>query len=736
MAALVGHYVEIQVGIAVVTTRLYFWVFAAIIVVSDHFPVAAESNPRNVLAGTSEARHPEVPREPSDSRYLDAVLAGLATSILIVALGFAFVGNQTDQIRIVDIILHAFTAMQVGGMIVSAWGILWMFLSVLILGGFLFLCGSETVSAFSKQRARGHTSAGKSAGGKKTHGSLSRAGRGRGDSYVPKVVLLYAGLVLCITLLYAAIHAGLLPPGLNEVVATTALASRQGGVLVFFYVSVLCLVIAVGVVLYWRERRQSPFHLENGVATLLFAPVVLLAIVVAWQTNLKPIRADMVFRRGSRYEERGQWQPAAEVYAQVVKLAPKADYYHFRLGRAYYELGRAATQVPQRTRLLEESGKTLERARELSPYNVNHTANLARLYDTWAGLESNSEANAALFDRAVAYYTQALSLSPNSAKYMTQWGTLYLVSGRFAEAEQRLQASLDLDDEYDETYFALAYLYYSTSRFEESAAAYTEGLLINPQDYEARKNLGGIYIKLGRHEEAIPVLVALAEANPDDFQTLSDLALLHRDTQRLEEAVVYAQRAARLRPDHAGIQELLGQLQRSLRSYPEAEAAFRVALALNPQAINSLWGLVHVYWEQGRSAEIIAEYESTMASFPQNTNLQHVLADLYFSLSQWSKAIAAYETVLMARPEQIRVRAALARAYANVGRLQEAVVQSLVYVKAVPDDMDARKRLAGYYRDLGRLSDALGVVEAALHIAADEHRDDLRQLRSQLLSLR
>jgi len=64
--------------------------------------------------------------------------------------------------------------------------------------------------------------------------------------------------------------------------------------------------------------------------------------------------------------------------------------------------------------------EVLERAQQLNPLNTDHTANLARLQQAWASLETNPAQREAHYKKSLDYYAQATRLSPNTVHLYDQ----------------------------------------------------------------------------------------------------------------------------------------------------------------------------------------------------------------------------------------------------------------------------------------------------------------------------
>ena len=689
ISAVVAHFVEIHFGIAIAATRTYFWTYAALLVVIGHVAMRKPA-PSEMAEGTMKeagtcrsqrkrrrrAKRATARSKPARTKtpgWLGSALVyGLLVSFLLVVLVYNFMTNLAGETAIGDIIWHSLTTKLIGGKMLSTFGVLWMFLIVWLLGGLLIM-----VELVKGDRFEGE----------------DRNARA-------KAFLVYLPIPPVIALLYACWHVN----GLRQLVLLHGQinpiqeADLMAGILVPFYVIAFLMLLAVGLALYWQDKSLKPLRLWQGAVSLTHLVILAVAVLVIWLTNVNVIRADIIYKQGPRYEQAKYWAWVTEIYKHALEVAPNEDFYYLYLGRAYLELAKdPELETAQRLAVLEECRRALERARVLAPLNTDHTANLARLYRTWAGFTTDADEQVARINQSIEYYEQATSLSPHNAQLFNEWGEVYMIARRFDKALEKYQASLALDQEFSMTYFALGDLYYNTAaqlgqdaemytaQLEQAAEMYGKGLALNPGVTRAWSHLGAIHTQLGRYDEAIEAYLKIIERRPEDFDTLKNLALLYRDTGRLGEAVAHAQAAAQARPEYAPIYQFLGELYRAARDLPNAEAAYRQALELTPQDVNSLWGVAMIYWDQGRFEDAIAQLETALEFEPDNVRVHQALGDLYVGTANWQEAIQAYEAVLAANPDDFVIHKNLALLYQQLGRLEEALAEAETALELAPE---------------------------------------------------
>ena len=681
VSALLAHFIEINLGIAIAATRTYFWVYAALLVAAGYYSAATS---HNEAATAREALHAVVPVEvPKQTRRkrrrsrrsqvqapsklsspeikartsnLQVIVYSLLIGLVLVTLGYDYITPQFD---------------------ISARGysLLWLLVLTWLVGGAITV-------------------------------ALTRR------SNWPLASLLYSFISLGCFLIFFVVRTRQMQIGITVASLGDLLrqASAVANGLVLYYVFALLLLLAIAGALlprrslpasFWRPRYGwlYPF-LVIGVASLIFT------------TNLSVIRADVIYKHAKSYFGAGQYDASIALYQQAVKLAPNEDYYYLFLGSALLEKAKQAPKEPAtlpenisaaellsftpqkiaslgREDILNVSQAVLTEARRLNPLNTDHSANLARLNRTWGQLVSDPSRRAEKLGQALEYYRQATNLSPQNAQLFNEWGQVYYILGDQEKALERYQHSLSVDQEYHETYILIGDLYLNMKELDEAADAYSRVLELNPGIVQAHSSLGYIYSQQGKLQEAVEENLEVLELAPNDYASHKNLALLYQQLGRTDEAVAEAQIALGLASegDKADLEAFIAQLrpgQPITRSDEE---------------------LIQTYLSEGQT---------------------------YLNEKDFERAEEAYARALELNPDIVQAHSALGYIYALQGKLQEALAENLKVLELAPNDYATHKNLAMIYQQSGRLEEAIAAAETALELAPESDRPALEDFVVQL----
>ena len=536
LATIVAHFLEIHFGIAIAATRTYFWTLAAVLVVvgMDWLSLEEAETPISPEAATVERpakrrrkrrrRKPtrqatvDLKRSTQTQIMLSVLIYGLLAALILFTLDYNFVNNQPPQaMRPLAILWNSLTTRVVGKMRVGSPAIAGLFVCTWLVGLLLAL------AAAAKERLAERKEA--------------------GIAWLLPAASLYSAISLGTFLIFGLIQAGrLLPLRLTP--------DHIANHITVYYRGAFALLLLTGSAIWWRGPLPSRRWSAGSWVSVLSGAVLAIALAVFISTvNVSLVKADIYYKQGQQFDNARKWDSSIALHSKALELAPNEDFYYLFRGRALLEKAKEEKDPAKQQRLLEESLRDLTRARELNPLNTDHTANLGRLYRGWGELSNDPQERVEKWQRALEFYEQAITLSPNSAHLYNEYGLTYQMLGEYEKAEQLYRKSLSLDQEFDQTYMFMGELYRLQKRWDEAAEAYQHVIELKPSA-QAYSALGYVYAQQGKLAEAIAANEKVLELAPNDLASHRNLALLYQRTGELDKALAHARRARELAPEN------------------------------------------------------------------------------------------------------------------------------------------------------------------------------------------
>ena len=513
ISAIVAHFTEIHFGIAIVSTRTHFWVYAGLLFVLGYIwpTLPAEAEPaagveetpaRLRRRGRAGARIAStLSRRPMSEEWGPVLVGAMLISAVLITLGFDFMTNNNRSSQAARILIDALTILPTAPEGTRSYAILGLMLITWLGGGTLALLEEP-------QTMRGRR-------------LWSTLAAGLGLSFGVTMI----GWIAMTT--HLATIAAIVPQDLEQLIGS---ANAVAGTLSVFYVLLALTLIGMAAALVVETplmgtgragQRGRGLISQSPVAILAYATLPVAALLGSVFLNMQVIQADVIYKTGLQFDDTGQPQAAIPLFQRALALAPNEDYYYLFLGRAYLNATNTITEESQRDILLSDAEQQLHVARRLNPLNTDHTANLARLNRRWAELSSDAALRAQRAQASHDYYAAAVSLSPANAGLWNEWAALaFQVSNDAVTAQEKLDQSFATDMIYDQTFLLQGDLYAWQARqstetegqqalFQQAIDTYLIGLdLARARDsstVDLQRNLAQAYIGIGRLQDAIGI---------------------------------------------------------------------------------------------------------------------------------------------------------------------------------------------------------------------------------------
>ncbi|MER2600533.1 MAG: hypothetical protein ABTQ73_13530 [Caldilineales bacterium] len=553
LATVIAHFIEIHFGIAIVSTRTYFWMWSAVLVVigmkwltlhaSAPEPVAAAVPERKAApavkgkrAGGHTASRP-IARRSITLPFADIAPQAALLGLLLFTLAYDFIINPSvlalRQGHALQVFISAFTTRVVRGERETALGLLWLVVFVTLVALLIALLD----------------------------GAASRR-RGRVTDALAFLLISLGSFGL-----FGLIHAGSMAAEVRAQqaggITLEKLALSAANHITTYYAVAFILLVLIAALIAQQRRDEARWLGEGGVTALIAAALLLpAALFFITRSNINIVRADTIYKQGLAYERADRFDEAIFLYQIAAELAPSEDYYLLFLGRAQLEGAKTASGT-ERQSYLNAAEQALLEARRLNPMNTDHSANLGRLYLTWAQLVSG-EARAERLQMSLNNYSITTRLSPNAAHLHNEYASAYTMAGDQDQALEEYMTSLRLDPRYVETYRRLGDFYRSTDQADAAIVTYEQGLKLAPRDVALHSLLGFLYANKGENQKAIEQNLAVIAVRPTDESALRNLVILYSQTGDKQNAQLYGEQALQVITDEAArteLQTLLEQLK-------------------------------------------------------------------------------------------------------------------------------------------------------------------------------
>ena len=490
-SGIIAHFVEINVGIAVTATRLYFWIYTGLFVAlalyvarraddAEEVPAASKDTPRpsskkstTKSASSSSKRakkRKRKPKPPVRAQFPDELVSlSLLAGLMLGTIAFSFFSRSVaDEF-----------AFAVRGFIVAIW---------ILTGGLL-------------------------------------------------AVELYAMNGKWLSLRSLALYAVVAwLPALVFVVFKEVGSGGRLFHLVLYNLIVFVVLIAFGM----TSRREAGARLQKiaPVSLVLGAVLGLAAVVFIHQTNIQIVEAN-IYHNGARSAlQQQRYDQAIVQYRRALTLDPGQGLYQLELAQSivskavYTEVAAA-----ERDRLFREAEDLLLDAVTTNPFEPYHRAQLAEIHRIWSMVSEDEARQAESRQKAMTYLDEALQYNKQNILFLKKWAQLQELAGNPSEALEMYEELLRWDSTDVSLYMQLGATYRAKEQWQDAAAMYEGALRHKRQLPEAQRHLAATYEQLGRLGKALQAGRRLVTLEPDSLAHRALLMDLYQRTGRCDGAL-------------------------------------------------------------------------------------------------------------------------------------------------------------------------------------------------------
>ncbi|MBE6424878.1 MAG: tetratricopeptide repeat protein [Planctomycetaceae bacterium] len=314
--------------------------------------------------------------------------------------------------------------------------------------------------------------------------------------------------------------------------------------------------------------------------------------------------------------------------------------------------------------------------------------------------------------QAMEIFASAVKQSPGSFKAGYLLGRTALSLEKFAEADEALQHTLELDPENIEVLYLIAHAHAQQDMVEEAAGELLAILEKYPDFIDAYYDCGVALQLLGRYDEAIRIFEKRLEFSPD-FDTAIMCAMTHEILRDFEKAADHYTQALILDPENAMIIENRGKTFLEMNRCEEALQDFQYALSLDPESSDALCGRGQALFHLGNIEASKKDFRLTVELDSENMIAWSMLGQVLLYEGAYQEALAALEKALELDPELL-VYDFRANAKRGLGDLDGALADIVLALEYEPENTDYLIDKGAILVEMERLDDAMKVFNALL----------------------
>ncbi|MFZ3341488.1 MAG: FG-GAP-like repeat-containing protein [Terriglobales bacterium] len=305
------------------------------------------------------------------------------------------------------------------------------------------------------------------------------------------------------------------------------------------------LIDAKGDIVKIYQGPADPTHIEQDFRNIPQKPADRLARALPFPGVTEVVEFGRNYLSyGSVFFQRGYFDQAEAAFQAALRDDPESAEAVYGIGSVYLNQGKNS-----------EAQKYFERALKMRATYPDTLANSWNNLGLIAGREGH-------LDDAVAYFHEALRLSPNHQIALNNLGSAYRQQKQWDEAKKIYARALALNPNDADANYGLGMVYAQQDDTARAFERLQEALKARPDYPEALNNLGILYLRTKRRDQAVASFERAIQAAPDFDQPYLNLARVYLIEENKEAARAVLQRLLTRNPNHPAALQMLSEIGR------------------------------------------------------------------------------------------------------------------------------------------------------------------------------
>ena len=246
---------------------------------------------------------------------------------------------------------------------------------------------------------------------------------------------------------------------------------------------------------------------------------------------------------------------------------------------------------------------------------------------------------------AAESYESALRLDPRDVETVIHLGNLYAGLRRYADAETRFRAALELEPKSSQALLGLAQSL-DAQKKPEAAAAYRDYLAVQPDTPGAQSRVIHLLLEQKQYDAALAELDRADAGKPATLDSLRSRADIQIAQKKWDDSIVTLRKAIALAPNDAQLHGGLGRVYMQKRDFPSAEKEIKAALQIDRNNLSYWKDLSSTYYLGGNFPATIGTLDLIAKAEKPGPGEWFIRALCYDKLNQPKPALEAYEKFL------------------------------------------------------------------------------------------
>lgn len=250
------------------------------------------------------------------------------------------------------------------------------------------------------------------------------------------------------------------------------------------------------------------------------------------------------------------------------------------------------------------------------------------------------------YQKAVAYYTNAIELKPDMLEAYLNRGIVYNDLNKVDEALENYNIAIQLDPNYKDAYYNRGFTYLDKEDLDNAIKDYTAAIQLEPNLAEAYYNRGIAYAAKDMVDKAVIDYGSAIKLNPHHAEAYNNRGIAYGRKNKLDNAIQDFNMAIQINPDHTEAYYNRGIAYANKNDFDNAIADYTIAIKLRPDSDDPYYNRGIAYFNKGEFNNAITDYTTAARINPRHASTYYNRGNAYLIKGDFEKAITDYSMMI------------------------------------------------------------------------------------------
>jgi tetratricopeptide (TPR) repeat protein len=280
------------------------------------------------------------------------------------------------------------------------------------------------------------------------------------------------------------------------------------------------------------------------------------------------------------------------------------------------------------------------------------------------------------YDLAIADFTEAIKLNPNSVTAYNNRGYSYYMMNNYDLAIADFNQAINLDINYAISYHNRGSIYDSKGDYDRAITDFNQAIRLEPNKAISYSGRGLAYSNKGEQDKAITDLNRAIQLDPNFAMAYHNRAFAYFGKGNHDQVIADTSQSIRLDPNYAPAYFLRGiSYSLGMNDYNRAITDFEAATRIDPNDVGikevlseTLFKRAFDYIKRGDFDRTIVDLNEAIRLNPNYVLAYFARGTAYVNKGDFDRAITNFETVIRLDPNNSTARQSLESARQQLGR--------------------------------------------------------------------